>query len=251
MNKKSLGVSLGSAIFILFLVAVLALVRPVYLRIYEALSDFETVLSKKLEDETGLALSYASLSPSVFTGVNFRNISIHEVATQNKLLSIRRATLTYDIKGFFSKNPTVALKELTLNGVSIEYNAMQNQDFIEKIKLLIEKRRLTQKAIVETAISENSAAEVDFGEETEPENKADSDEELDFDIPLDVVVKNVSVHYSDKQNDVLATLKNIKFKDFSLSEGIELETSGKVFYKTALYKTAGRWTSVACNFSVS
>lgn len=251
MNKKSLGVSLGSAIFILFLVAVLALVRPVYLRIYEALSDFETVLSKKLEDETGLALSYASLSPSVFTGVNFRNISIHEVATQNKLLSIRRATLTYDIKGFFSENPTVALKDLTLNGVSIEYNAMQNQDFIEKIKLLIEKRKLTQKAIVETAISENSAAEVDFGEETEPENKADSDEELDFDIPLDVVVKNVSVHYSDKQNDVLATLKNIKFKDFSLSEGIELETSGKVFYKTALYKTAGRWTSVACNFSVS
>ena len=61
MSRKSVGVSLGSAIFIFLLIAVLALIRPTYLRIRDALSEFENQLSQKLQDETGLAFSYQSL----------------------------------------------------------------------------------------------------------------------------------------------------------------------------------------------
>ena len=74
MKSKVYGVGLGSSIFILLLIAALALVRPVYLRLDEALSDLENILTQKLEDETGLSLSYESLSPSLFVGVNFKNI---------------------------------------------------------------------------------------------------------------------------------------------------------------------------------
>lgn len=120
MKSRNLGVSLGSAIFIFLMIAVLALVRPTYLRIKESLSAIESSLAQKLEDETGLAFSYQSLSPSVFIGVNMRGISIYEVSSGSKLAAIKRANFSYDVSGFFSKNPSVALKELTLNGVSVD-----------------------------------------------------------------------------------------------------------------------------------
>lgn len=241
MNSKSVGVSLGSAIFILLLVAVLALVRPVYLRINEALTDFEQKLSAKLEDETGLALSYTSLSPSIFIGVNFKNISIYEVESKSKIVGIWRATLSYDVKGFFSKNPTVALKELTLNGVTVEYDALKDFKFIEKIRTLLEKRKNN---------SENSEIAEDDLLTAEKDTKI-SLSDREFEIPFDVVIKNLSVHYSDKDNDALVTLKNLRLKDFNRVDGVDVDTSGKISVKTNLVKTGGRATSFASNFSLS
>ena len=238
MKSKIFGVSLGSSIFILLLIAVLALVRPVYVRVYEKLGEFEAELSEKLENETGLSLSYRSLSPSIFVGLNLKNIVVSEVETKDKILAVRNARLSYDVAGFFSKNPTVALKELSLNGVTIEYDAAKNTHFVEKIKELVEKQKAKSDSKVE-------------GEENAAPAQKSSFFEREFDIPLDVTVKNLSVHYSDSQNDALATLKTLRLKDFRNTDGIRLDTSGKVFYKTGLFKTNGKWSSLACNFSVS
>ena len=189
MKSKVFGVSLGSVIFILLLVAVLAVVRPVYLRISESLSKLENTLVQKLEDETGLSLSYDSLSPSIFIGVNFKNISIYDVATKNKIAGIKRANLSYNVFGFFSKNPTVALKELALNGVTVEYDAMQDFKFIDKIKNLLEERKKAKSE--KTADSEESekmeiAADGTLSAE---KNTKISIAEREFDIPLKKIQK--------------------------------------------------------------
>ena len=238
MKSKVYGVGLGSSIFILLLIAALALVRPVYLRLDEALSDLENLLTQKLEDETGLSLSYESLSPSLFVGVNFKNISIYEVSTKNKILQIRRANLSYNVSGFFSKNPVAALKDLTLNGVTVEYDALQNSQFIDKIKNLLEKRKNNSEILQKDLLSAEKNSKFSLAEK-------------EFDLPFGINVKNLSLHYSDKQNDALVTLKSLNLKDFNFSDGVEIETSGKLSYKTGLVKTNGRWTSAACNFSVS
>ncbi|WP_294429334.1 hypothetical protein [uncultured Treponema sp.] len=238
MKSKVYGVGLGSSIFILLLIASLALVRPVYLRLNEALSDLENTLIKKLEDETGLSLSYESLSPSVFVGVNFKNISVHEVSTKNKILQIRRASLSYNVAGFFSKNPVVALKELTLSGVTVEFDALQNSQFIDKIKNLLEKRKESNDILQKDMLTAEKDSKFSLAEK-------------EFDLPLDINVKNLSLHYSDKQNDALVTLKSLKLKDFNFSDGVGIDTNGKIFCKTGVVKTDGKWTSFACNFSVS
>lgn len=241
MSRKSVGVSLGSAIFIFLLIAVLALIRPTYLRIRDALSEFENQLSQKLQDETGLAFSYQSLSPSIFIGINFKNISIHEVSTKNKIVGIKRASLSYNVSGFFSKNPKVALKTLTLNGVALEYDSVKDSDFVEKIKKLLEKKK-TGDDKAETAGEDLLSVE---------KNTKVSVDDKEIDIPLDVIIKNLSVHYTDSQNDILATLKTLNLRDFNFSDGIGINTSGKLFYKTGLFKTNGKWSSLACGFSVS
>ena len=251
MKNKIFGVSLGSSLFILLLIAALALVRPVYVRIEESLSKLEAELSEKLETETGLAFSYQSLSPSIFIGVNFKNISIYEVETKTKIVGIRRATLSYNVLGFFSKNPTVALKELALNGVTVEYDAMQDFKFIDKIKNLLEERKKAKsEKSAESEESEKMEIAAD-GTLSAEKNTKISISEREFDIPLDVVIKNLSVHYSDKNQDALVTLKSLKLKDFNLSDGVNINTSGKIFVKTNLVKTAGRATSFASNFSLS
>lgn len=238
MSRKSVGVSLGSAIFIFLLIAVLALIRPTYLRIRDALSEFENQLSQKLQDETGLAFSYQSLSPSIFIGINFKNISIHEVSSGNKLVGIKRATLSYNVADFFSKNPKLAVRAVTLNGVSLEYNAAKNSEFIEKIKTLIEKRKKNNDVKSDELMSIEKDSKVVVSER-------------EFDIPFDILIKKFSVHYSDSQNDVIATLKTLNLKDFSLSDGIGINTAGTLAYKTGLLKTGGKWASLACGFSVS
>ena len=233
MKSKVFGVSLGSVIFILLLVAVLAVVRPVYLRISESLSKLENTLVQKLEDETGLSLSYDSLSPSIFIGVNFKNISIYDVATKNKIAGIKRANLSYNVFGFFSKNPTVALKSLTLNSVTVEYDALQDFEFINKIKTLLENRKESQ-----GAESESSAKKQDSLLSAEKDTKV-SFYDKEFELPLDVILKNLSIHYSDKNQDALVTLKKLKLADFNLAQGVDVNTSGKITYKNNLVKTAG------------
>ncbi len=246
MKNKLFGVGLGSTIFIFLLIATLALVRPVYLRIEESLSSLEKNLTEMLEEKTGLSFSYQSLSPSVFIGVNIKNLTVCDAGTKNKVLSIKRARLTYNVSGFFSKNPLVALDELVLNGVSIEYDAMKDSAFNSKIKEILEKQKERKKELAE-AEANSSSEGVDS---TEKDSKISFlDKELN--IPLDVVVKNLSVHYSDKMNDALVTLKSLKLANFNLSKGVEIDTDGKFFYKTGLVKTGGKWTSFASSFSAS
>ncbi|WP_407426159.1 hypothetical protein [Treponema sp.] len=231
MKSKIFGVSLGSTLFIFLLIAVLALVRPVYLRITEALSAFESSLSQKLEDETGLAFSYQSLSPSIFIGVNVKNIGIYEVSTRKKIVEIKRAELSYSIAGFFSKNPSVALKELSLNGVTVEYNSVKDSQFIENIKKLAGKNK-----------NDNS----------KPEDKNNIKiDRTELDIPVDVNIKNLTIHYSNETDDVLVTLKKLKLADFNFSDGININSSGKITAKTYRIKNNGRAVSFASSFLIN
>ena len=86
MKNKLFGVGLGSTIFIFLLIATLALVRPVYLRIEESLSSLEKNLTEELEEKTGLAFSYQSLSPSLFVGVNIKNLAVYDAGRKNRVL---------------------------------------------------------------------------------------------------------------------------------------------------------------------
>mgnify|MGYP007069849652 CR=1 FL=1 len=237
MKSKVFGIGLGSIIFILLLITALVIVRPVYIRVNEALSELEGMISEKLKSETGLSFSYQSLSPSIFIGINIKNISIQDADSRNKIIGIKRTSLSYSIGAFFSKNPSLALKELTLDGIEVEYDSVKDAQFVERIKKIFEKRK--------------SSADSEKDLLTAKQDSKIELEDREYRIPIDVIVKNLSLHYSDSQNDMLASLKILKMKDFNLSEGVGINTSGRLFYKTGLVKTNGRWTSAACNFSVS
>lgn len=233
MKSRLFGVSLGSTLFILMIVAVLASVRPVYVRVRQAVTEYENTLSEELREKTGLAFSYSSLSPSIFSYVSFRRIGIYDIDTGSRILAIKRAVLSYNIAGFFSGNLSVALKDLTISGVTVEYDAAVNSDVIGKIR----------RAVGNFRVGKNSGI-ADVSGESQPAIRK-------FEFPLDVIVRKCSVHYADKMQDVLLTLKKLTLRNLALSDGIAIETSGSVFYKTELLKTDGRASSVAAEIAVS
>ncbi|MBQ0051453.1 MAG: hypothetical protein KBT11_05250 [Treponema sp.] len=225
--KKGVGVGLGSSIFILLVISVLALVRPVYLRLDAAVKNFEQSLSETLKEKTGLSISYKSLSPSIFVSASIKKIQVSDIASGKALLTVNKATLSYSVSRFFSKEPLLAFKTLTLNGVNIEFDSVKDTAFLEKLNGNSEKT------------------------DSPKENEKFSLDGRNFDLPFDVIVKNVSVHYSDKQNDALVSLKKISFKDFNDAEGLSVNTSGRAKLSSELIPAGRGRGTVAFNFSLS
>lgn len=235
MKSKFLGVGLGSTIFIFLSIAVLALVRPVYVRLSEEISRLETEFSAKLEEKTGLSLSYKSLSPSLLAGVNIKKIVLVDLDSKKQIASIKKAGLSYDFAKFFSKNPVLALGTLSLNGVEIEFDAVKDSDVVEKIKNLIEN---FQKKDDENQKDKNQETGVNLEKKT-------------FNFPLNLILKNVSVHYSDKKNDLLVVMKKLSVSDFGISESTSLKSSGTLSFTTENFKQNGRRQKIAAGFSLS
>ena len=72
MKSHRQSVGIGSTLFILMLVAAVAIIRPVYVRVGQALSSLEKELVEKAENTIGLSFSYQSLSPSILSAINIK-----------------------------------------------------------------------------------------------------------------------------------------------------------------------------------
>lgn len=244
MKSKVLGVGLGSAIFIFLSIAVLALVRPIYVRLYDEISKLEAEVCKNLEEKTGLSLSYKSLSPSVLAGANIKKIVLTDVASQKNIVSIKKAKLSYDIKKFFSKNPVLALKTLSLDGIEIEYDSVKDAFIVEKIKNFLKK---PDDKSDDKNPAENQKSEI----EIENQKTSFSFEGKSFNLPFNLILKNISVHYSDKKNDLLVNLKNLSFAKSFSSDSVSLKSSGSASFSTDLFKIGGKRQKIAAEFSFS
>lgn len=240
MKSKVLGVGLGSTFFIFLAIAVLALVRPVYLRLYDEISKIETEICGNLEEKTGLLFSYKNLSPSVLAGINLKKIAVSDAETKKNLVVIKKARLSYDIRKFFSKNPVLAFDTLSLNGVEIEFDLVKDSSVVEKLRPLFAGNQKKEDKI------ENSDSK---SENASGENL--SEEKKYFNLPLNVILKNVSVHYSDKKNDLLVSLKNLNLSGFENSDSVSLKSSGSASFSTDSFKIGGKRQKIAAGFAVS
>ena len=272
MKSKFLGVGLGSTIFIFLAIAVLALIRPVYVRLYDELSKIEDIACRKLEEETGLSISYKSISPSILVGANIKKIAISDAASKKTVLSIKKARLSYTITKFFSKNPVLALESLTLNGVEVEFDAVKDSAFVEKMQSLLKKNEAGKKYLKNEnlknaggkgdsendlefnanqknlSFKEKNAESSDFsfengGNETGTKiagklnRTGESAGSKKISFPFDIIVKNVSLHYSDAKNELFLTLKNLSLKDFERSDSCSVKSSGAVSFLTDAFKS--------------
>lgn len=241
MKSKFLGVGLGSSLFIFLLIAALALVRPVYERLYNEVSKIEAEVCGAIEEKTGLLISYKALSPSVLAGVNLKKIVVADAGSKKNLASIKKAHLSYDIANFFSKNPVAALDTLSLNGVEIEFDLVKDSSVVEKLLPLFNGNQKKEDKTENPGSKNDSAASgSDF-----------SALEKYLEIPLNIILKNVSVHYSDKKNDLLVSLKNLNLNVFGNSDSISLKSSGSVSFSTDSFKIGGKRQKIAAGFAVS
>lgn len=257
MKSRVLNISIGSSIFILLIISVLAVIRPAYERLNLFLSREEFKYAVLFKEKTGLRFSYKSLSPAIFSFVNIRGIEVYDDSTGEKIVEIKRAVLSYKFSEFFKQNPVFAVKKLTINGVTIEYDAAKNYESVKKIYDLIKSRKSSGTLEAETAnlTDEEQTADSAIAVEATDEGSRLKIKELieneKISLPFEVVLRNVVVHYGDKNNDIYASLNRLTFSNAEDDAGIIVKSSGTVKVLTEALKTGGRRALIANNFVIS
>ena len=229
MKSRTQSISIGSTLFILMLVLSVAIIRPIYVRAGEALSSLEKHLVEKAENTIGLSFSYQSLSPSILSAINIKGIVVSDKDSGRKLLSLNKLTVSYNFLDFFSEHPTYAIRSVTINGVTVEYDL-----FVDK--------ELTQKWI--------DLAKSHTKKEIDSHKKFDLSL-LNIDLPFAVQLKNVNVHYSDKWNDAVGLVKSLSLRNNSDATGIVVKGSGKATYSNVYIAHENKRIQMAVNFDLT
>ncbi len=230
MKSKILKTSIGSIIFLLLVIGVIASIFPLYKKINAVMTYEISNLAKMADEKLGLEISYEELSPSVLSGIKLKNVNLRDSFTQKQLVKINRATFSYKISDFFSKKPLNAIQLLLLDGVRVEYDAVKDNDFIENLRQIFGSQNAEQK---------KDSQKFTLSGRT-------------LDIPFKVQLKNISLHYSDSKNDILAFIKNILFeKAPTVKNGLQIKTSGRIELKTELLKSENSRSLAACFFELS
>lgn len=222
MKARAVRNGIGSTLFILLMVTALAAVRPIFLRLNGQLARLERSLITELEKRTGLLLEYGTLSPSILSGLSLRNVSLTDNATGKLVAEIRRVTVSYRFRDFFSPEPLRAVKSVVVNGVTLEYDAIEDGAVLRKLLALRPTADRTQ---------------MDFN------NLARS-------LPFVVQLKNVALHYSDAHNDVMLSLKQMALTSPLADNGLEVKAEGTARYNGDYFKDGARRNTVAAAFSL-
>ena len=131
MQGKNLKVSIIAFFFLFF--AVSFLLRPVYDRLFLTVEEFAADFVANIEEETKLTFHYDSISPSIFTGLRIKNVSITDENAQNIPVAIEKITVDYSIKNVLSKKLNDALESVEISGVTVDYSDPAFQDAILRL----------------------------------------------------------------------------------------------------------------------
>ena len=236
MKSRILKTSIGSIIFLLLVIAVIALIFPTYKKINAAVSVGVLKITQKIEEKTGIEISYEALSPSILSGISFKNINLKDSATQKQLVQINSAVLSYNLRDFFSKKPLNAVKLLLLDGLKIEYDAVKDGDLLKNFSQIFEK----------------NDDEKNHSKKHKSSSRKFTIDGKEINIPFNVQLKNISLHFVDSKNDFLAIVKTVTFEQSPLAKNsLKIKTSGRLELKSELLKSAGQRKLVACGFELS
>ena len=135
--KSKVKKTIGIILFFLILAAGLAVIQPVYKGLSRALRSFESKMLTKLADQTGLGVSYSSLSPSILTGIRIKSIDIFDISTEKRILSVKNAVLKYRITPLLKGDFENGFDTLLISGVSFDFDPKSSPEAAKKLEALI------------------------------------------------------------------------------------------------------------------
>lgn len=229
MKIRFLRIGVVSSIFLSLFLLGLILLYPVYKQVKTALNDLSSKYTAVLSEKTGLSIGWESMSPSVFTGINLKGVSVYDSETDARLLHVRNINIAYSFWDLITKKAVKSLKEIVVDGVTVEFD--QGMPAWNKI----------------TALINNDGKKVTESGKKQPLNL----DKLELELPFRVIVKNIGLHYSDDKNDFRLTVNSATFGEQNGGRGVQVKTSGQIQLQTSLLKTNGHRSLAACGFSVS
>ena len=93
MKHKILKIGISSVLLIAIIFMALVMVRPAINKLEQSLTDFRDSLLLEVQNETGLQISYKSISPSILSAFNIKGIVLYDVNAELPVLQIKKASL--------------------------------------------------------------------------------------------------------------------------------------------------------------
>lgn len=229
MKTRILKNSAGSIIFLLLVIGVVALIKPVHERIEKFSSLQKEKIFKTVKEKTGLDISYEKFSPSIFSGINFEGISVKDGNSGKTVLEVSRVSVSYSFKDLLKNGVPYGIKLLLLDGVSVEIDGSENSQLLENLVNIFgssSKKDKSEKKIVYK------------GQQIE--------------IPFDIQLKNLSVEYRINSSSFNVSLKNLVLQSrMGFEGGVGVKASGQIEIKTEKITLGGKSCVFASNFSLS
>lgn len=227
MKSRFLKTSIAGIIFLTLVIGVIALIQPVYKNVLKFMNGEQNRIVRMINERTGLSISYESLSPSVFSGINIRGIMLQSPDKTKTFLEVKHASISYRILDFLRVSAISAIRKVELDGVSLEYDAVKDSEALETLMNLFNSKPEKSKQKNNTPLSE-------------------------IELPFDVELKNLSLHYADSINDFRAGIKTVLFeRSLRKEDGIKIKTNGRLDYTNELLKAEGRRALASCAIEVT
>lgn len=239
MKSQVIKIGVSSVLFIALIFAALVLVRPIIISFENSLIDFRDSVVQQVEDKTGLKITYKSISPSVLSLFLINNIEIYDSFSDNLLLSIKRASLSYNLGKILQGDFSSAFTRLVVTGISLEYDAIENSNLLEKLMSLVQntdiQKPLENEILVEDTKEVQKDEIVAVDQKSEQRNnlsennvKPVAKEKNNKLLPFEVKVKDVSLHYKDSFLDGTVLLKNIDIQNADETNFLNASLNGNI-----------------------
>lgn len=202
MKSRILKIGISSILFFSMIFASLVLVRPVIHGFTQKLETYRDKVLSMVEAKTGLRISYDSLSPAILSVFRIKGIVVSDVKTENTLLSIHKAQISYSIPKLLSGDVQGAFSKLSISGIELEYDGVKNSHLLEKLMALVS--------------SENTSGSTD--------SKLNG---LIVRLPFDIEIDNVSLRYYDNLVDAHVLFKDIEITDTPSQGFLSLQALGQ------------------------
>jgi len=197
MKKLSLATKISSLLFVFFITLALVITMPLSKRLVKNVDSLTESIFSNITDATDLILSYESLSPSLLSVLNVKNVRV-SLPDGKKLGLLKSVKIHYKLSELIKSNFEFFVRSVNIDGVEIDLDQL-----------------------IDYILSFKEGPEPDLYI-TDEENKellsvfdSSAVEKLLTFIPENVSVKNISLNYD---NELLSASFGVKETGLSKSE---------------------------------
>ncbi len=218
MKKRLAKINLGIFIFFLILGLVSAVFFPFFKGISKKIRSTASYYCTVFEEKTNLLISYKNLSPSIFNGLRIRNIILTDVQDGNSIIEIKKIDIHYNLLSLIFERKLSAIKNITIDGFSFEFDKNADSSVFEKIKqlysVLLESDKSNSK---NNSKVKALTATASYGVE--------EFEKLSAVLPFDVFLKNVYLKYRFDEKLFILQIKKVNLAFLTRSRQIMVNAS--------------------------
>ena len=133
MKSSFIKYTLIALLFILLIGIVLFAMRPVYYNFASKLNAFAYNVLNSYTKDLGIKISYNSLSPSLFSSIQFEGIKVKNAETGETLIEFDKISLKYNILKLLKGEYASAIKEFIIEGGIISFSTESDVKLLNKI----------------------------------------------------------------------------------------------------------------------